>query len=102
MEKAKQQAVQEQLAETLCEEARRRREAAALSEYCDALERRLDELGGALDEADPAAPRRWLEWARGYAQAIDPLNQPRRMPTPRDPTPEEVRPHLRGMESLRV
>ncbi|WP_251061420.1 hypothetical protein [Streptomyces sp. ISL-100] len=86
MEKAKQ----------LREEARRWREAAALGEYCDALERRLAELGSAPEESDPAAPRRWLEWARGYARAIDPLGQPREMPTPRDPTPEELKPYLHG------
>ncbi|MBT2364046.1 hypothetical protein J7E88_01530 [Streptomyces sp. ISL-10] len=56
LEKAKQQAVQDQLAEKLGEEARRWREAAALGEYCDALERRLAELDSAQEEADPAAP----------------------------------------------
>ncbi|MEU5341852.1 hypothetical protein AB0H18_13615 [Streptomyces sp. NPDC020766] len=96
IEEAKERAVQDQLAELLREEVRRWREAAALGEYCDALELRLAELGTSSEEADPAAPRRWLEWARSYAQAIDPLKQPRGMSTPYDPTPEELRPYLRG------
>ncbi|MEU9190838.1 hypothetical protein AB0D14_41345 [Streptomyces sp. NPDC048484] len=96
LEKAKQQAVQDQLAEALRGEAGRWREAAELGAYCDALERRLAELGSVPDEADPAASRRWLEWARGYVQTIDPLNRPRGMPTPHDPTPEELRPYLQG------
>lgn len=96
MEQAKQEAVQDQLAEVLREEAGRWREAAVLGDYCDALERRLAELGNIPDEADPAGPRRWLEWARGYVRAIDPLKQPREMPTPRDPTHEELRPYLQG------
>jgi hypothetical protein len=96
MEKAKRQAVQDQLAEALREEAGRWREAAELGEYCDALERRLVELGSVPDEADAASPRRWLEWARGYVRAIDPLSQPRGMPTPCDLTSEELRPYLQG------
>lgn len=96
MVKAKERAVRDQLAEVLREEVRRWREAAALGEYCDALERRLAELGSAPTESDPAAPRRWLEWARGYVRALDPLDQPRGMPTLRDPTPEELRSYLQG------
>ncbi|WP_307630848.1 hypothetical protein [Streptomyces turgidiscabies] len=96
MEEAKERASQDQLAEVLREEARRWREAVASGEYCDALERRLGELGGASEESGPAAPWRWLEWARGYARAVDPLNHHRGMPTPRDPTPEELMPYLRG------
>ncbi|MGY1502638.1 hypothetical protein ACW4TU_39665 [Streptomyces sp. QTS52] len=75
VEKAKERAVRDQLAEVLREEAERWREAAVLGEYCTALERRLGELGGAMDEAVLDSARRWLEWAYGYARALDPVTR---------------------------
>lgn len=96
MKEAKERAVQGQPAGVLREEVRRWREAIALGEYCDALERRLAELGSVLDGPALESAVRWLEWARMYAQAMDPLNQPPGMPVPRDPTPEELKPHLKG------
>lgn len=71
VEEAKARAVRDQLAEVLREEAERWREAAVLGEYCTALERRLGELGVAMDESALDSARRWLEWAYGYARAID-------------------------------
>jgi len=96
MEEAKELAVREQFAEVLREEAGRWREAVVIGEYCDALEHRLIELDGGADEQALESVRRWLEWARGYGRAIDPLGQPRGMPIPRDPTADELRPYLRG------
>jgi len=61
-----------------------------IGEYCDALEHRLIELDGGADEQALESVRRWLEWARGYGRAIDPLGQPRGMPIPRDPTADEL------------
>lgn len=95
MEAAKEQAVQAQFAEALREEARRWREATALGEYCDALERRLAGLGCHPEASDLGAARRWLEWARGYVQRIDPLTRPPMMPVPHDPTPDELKPYLK-------
>ncbi|MDX2908121.1 hypothetical protein [Streptomyces griseiscabiei] len=96
MEEAKELAVREQFAEVLREEAGRWREAVVIGEYCDALEHRLIELDGGADEQALESVRRWLEWARGYGRAIDPLGQPQGMPIPRDPTADELRPYLRG------
>ncbi|MFE9449767.1 hypothetical protein [Streptomyces sp. NPDC006739] len=96
MEEAKEQAVREQFAEVLREEAGRWREAVVIGEYCEALERRLAELDGGLDEQALGSARRWLEWAREYVRCIDPLQHPPGMPTPRTPTPDELRPYLKG------
>ncbi|NUL02958.1 hypothetical protein HRW07_06840 [Streptomyces lunaelactis] len=101
MEEAKERAVQDQLAEVLREEAERWREAAALGEYCTALERRLGELGGAMDESALDSARRWLQWAYGYARAIDPLTRLPGMPNTREPTPDDLEPHLKGWSPYR-
>ncbi|MEU3373517.1 hypothetical protein ABZ734_24025 [Streptomyces sp. NPDC006660] len=93
---AKQQAVRKQLAHVLREEARGWQEAAALSAYCMALERRIQELDGTADESALDSARRWLEWARAYAKSVDPLSGLPGMPCTREPTPEELEPHLRG------
>jgi hypothetical protein len=96
VEEAKEQAVREQFAELLREEAGRWRETVLIGEYCDALERRLDELGGDLGEQALHSTRLWLEWARAYMRGIDPLLNPPGMPSPRDPTPDELMPYLKG------
>ncbi|WP_413806755.1 hypothetical protein [Streptomyces sp. OE57] len=96
MEEAKELAVREQLAQVLREETGRWREVVAIGEYCDALERRLAELEGDLNEQALESARRWLDWAREYMRGIDPLKHPWGMPTPRDPTPGELQPYLKG------
>ncbi|NNN31136.1 hypothetical protein HLK59_12275 [Streptomyces sp. S3(2020)] len=96
VEVAKEQAVREQLAQALREEAGRWQESAALSAYCTALERRIGELHGVADEPALSRARRWLEWARAYARSIDPLSDLPKMPDTREPTPEELKPYLRG------
>lgn len=93
---AKQQAVREQLAQVLREEARGWQEAAALSAYCLALERRLQELDGTADASTLDSARRWLKWARVYARSIDPLTGLPGMPHTHEPTAEELEPHLKG------
>ncbi|MGW1866144.1 hypothetical protein ACWCPS_11360 [Streptomyces mauvecolor] len=95
MENAKELAAQEQYAEVLRAQARQWQEAAGLSAYCDALERRLDETPGE-DEAAMASAQRWLTWARRYVQRLDPLTRLPAMPTAREPKPEELAPHLNG------
>jgi hypothetical protein len=101
MEEAKERAVRQRFAEVLREEAGSWREAAVIGEYCDAMERRLAERHGDLDEQTLASVRRWLEWAREYVQGIDPSRHPPGMPIPRDPTPEELQPHLKGWSPCR-
>ncbi|MGN5380749.1 hypothetical protein ACQ4WX_37520 [Streptomyces lasalocidi] len=95
-EEAKRRAVRDQLAGVLREEAGRWQEAAVLGAYCDALERRLARPGGAVDELSLESTRHWLAWAREFVQAIDPLNRLPEMPTPREPTPDELQAYLRG------
>ncbi|MET7716430.1 hypothetical protein [Streptomyces sp. NPDC005407] len=77
VEEAKERAAREQIAEVLREEAGCWREAVAIGEYCDALERRLGELEEDWDERSLESGRRWLAWAREYVRDIDPL-QPSR------------------------
>jgi hypothetical protein len=99
MDVAKEQAVREQLAQVLREEAGCWQEAAVLSAYCMALERRIGELDGAVDESALDSARRWLEWARGYVRSIDPLSRLPKMPNTWEPTPEELKPYLKGWSS---
>jgi hypothetical protein len=96
MDTAKERAVREQLAATLREQAGRWEEAAVLSAYCTALDRRIGALDGAADESALESARRWLAWAREYVKAIDPLSGLPERPHGREPTPDELRPHLRG------
>ncbi|MFB6555687.1 hypothetical protein [Streptomyces sp. NPDC056405] len=96
VEEAKELALREQLAAVLGEEAGRWREAALIGEYCNALERRLGALEADGDEQPMGSQRSWLEWARRYARDIDPLRRPPGMPTLREPTPDELRPYLKG------
>ncbi|WP_251828817.1 hypothetical protein [Streptomyces sp. ATCC 21386] len=96
VEVAKERAVHEQLAQALREEAGRWQESAALSAYCTALERRIGELHGVVDEPTLSQARRWLEWARAYVRSINPLSELPKMPDAREPTPEELKPYLRG------
>ncbi|MFF9773613.1 hypothetical protein ACF1HJ_08065 [Streptomyces sp. NPDC013978] len=96
MDAAKEQAVREQLAQALCEEAARWQEAAALSAYCNALERRIGELNGVADESALDSARLWLEWAREYVRSIDPLTPLPVLPHTHEPAGEELKPFLRG------
>ncbi|MCZ9354876.1 hypothetical protein NGM36_34800 [Streptomyces mutabilis] len=96
VEEAKELALREQLAAVLREEAGLWREAALIGEYCDALERRLGALEADGDEQPTGSQHRWLDWARRYARDIDPLQRPPGMPTLREPTPDELRPYLKG------
>ncbi|WP_435246836.1 hypothetical protein [Streptomyces sp. NRRL F-5630] len=96
VEEAKESARQEQLAAMLRDEAGRWRESALIGEYCDALERRLEVMEADGDQQPTGSQLRWLEWARRYARDIDPLRQPPGMPTPCEPSPDDLRPYLKG------
>ncbi|MBZ6136578.1 hypothetical protein KVH06_06180 [Streptomyces olivaceus] len=95
MEKAKELAAQDQYAEALRAQAGQWQEAASLTAYCNALERRLEEVAGE-DEAAVASTHGWLAWARRYVQSLDPLTRLPAMPTAREPKPEELAPYLNG------
>lgn len=59
--------------------------AARIRDYCDALDNAQGE--------DPAAAK-WVAWARGYAEQIDPLNTPRKLPPDPGPTRQALQEHL--------
>ncbi|MEU5837757.1 hypothetical protein ABZ820_29360 [Streptomyces diacarni] len=95
MDRAKEQAVEGQLASVLTEQARKWREAEALRDYCEALERRLTEAGED-DEEEAVAARDWLTWAHSYIQRLDPLSRLPAKPTPRESEAEDLKPYLKG------
>ncbi|MFJ2595201.1 hypothetical protein [Streptomyces erythrochromogenes] len=95
MDSAREQAIQAQLATVLDEQAKEWHRARALSQYCDALERRLAASdGSAAPEA--VSTLQWLEWARAYVGSLDPLRELPGMPTLHDPAVEELKPYLTG------
>ncbi|MGW6746191.1 hypothetical protein ACWGDX_36575 [Streptomyces sp. NPDC055025] len=96
MEVAREQALRDLLAQVLCEEGGRWQEATVLSAYCAALAGRIGELEGAMDASDLDSVRRWLDWASEYVRSIDPLSGILKMPHTPEPTPEELKPYLRG------
>nr|WP_239150484.1 hypothetical protein [Streptomyces sp. SID13588] len=98
---AKEEAVRKQLAQVLREEVWGWQEAAALNAYCTALEHRIQELDGTADASALDSARRWLEWARAYARSMDPLSELPGMPRTREPTSEELEPHLKEWSSHR-
>ncbi|MFI5803477.1 hypothetical protein [Streptomyces sp. NPDC051561] len=95
MEMAREQAAQAQFAEVLRSEARQWQDASLLSEYCNALERRL-EAASEADEATVSSTRQWLAWVRRYVQSLNPLTRLPSMPTAREAKPEELAPYLNG------
>ncbi|MGQ4386589.1 hypothetical protein [Streptomyces sp. SAS_270] len=95
MVEAREQAVQAQFAEVLREQAGDWHEAMLLRAYCDALERRLVRVEE-TDSFDTDGARRWLDWARRYLQALDPLSELPVMPSRREPTPDDLKPYLKG------
>lgn len=95
VDSAREQAIQAQLATVLRGQAKDWHEARALSQYCDALERRLAPSCGSTGP-EAASARQWLEWARAYVRSLDPLQALPGMPVTRDPEPEELKPYLSG------
>ncbi|MDI3402875.1 hypothetical protein [Streptomyces cavernicola] len=95
MAAAKQQAVQAQLASVLNEQAAQWKDVAVLRQYCEALERRIDEAVD-VEAAEVASAREWLAWARRHIEANDPLHQLPEMPTTHEPKPDELKPYLHG------
>ncbi|MEU4166191.1 hypothetical protein AB0F46_04795 [Streptomyces sp. NPDC026665] len=94
MAAAKEKASEAHFGSVLQKQAKQWREAHALRQYCDALERRLDVA--AEDSPDIESARAWLRWARGYAESLDPLTQPPTMPSEPEFEPEDLKPYLTG------
>ncbi|MDQ1035682.1 hypothetical protein QFZ75_002098 [Streptomyces sp. V3I8] len=87
--------MQARFAEALREQAGDWHEAMLLRAYCDALERRLVSVEEA-DSVDTEEASRWLDWARRYVQALDPLSRLPVVPSRREPTPDDLKPYLKG------
>ncbi|GAA1375970.1 hypothetical protein [Streptomyces beijiangensis] len=66
-------------------------EATAIRAYCRALE---DDQAARPDA--PEAAKRWIAWARAYAEHIDPVSRTPGFPDPPAITPEDLRPYLHG------
>ncbi len=60
-------------------------EAKTLSAYCDAVE--------AAHGDDPEA-RRWLEWARGFIEELDPLDKPPSLPEITEAPEDELQQYM--------
>ena len=89
MQRAREQFAEDQRAACLRDQVNAWRFAADIRSFCSAA-RRAD--GGRSEETEA-----WLLWAMGYAHAIDPLSgAPPVMPQSREPSPDELRPYLRG------
>ncbi|MCW8095822.1 hypothetical protein OG288_12205 [Streptomyces tauricus] len=95
MMEAREQVAQAQFAQALREQTGDWHEAMLLRAYCDALERRLMSVEEA-DSADTEETSRWLDWARRYVQTLDPLSWLPVMSSRREPTPDDLKPYLKG------
>ncbi|WP_434447597.1 hypothetical protein [Lentzea sp. E54] len=92
MEQARVRAVRAHYAKTLLAQANDWYTARRLRAYCDALEEELDH--GAYDDTYTQSARKWLQWARDYAENLDPLNLLPVMPDLPDFKPDELKQYL--------
>lgn len=99
MAAAREQAVQEQFAKELRRQAKLWREARDLDAYCDALEHRLGTERALGGSGELAAARKWLEWARAHARALNPLTGLPAMPKPRKVESKDLEPYLDGFSA---
>jgi len=79
--------------DALVKQAAAWRESSVLRDYIDAMSATAERLSDP-DERDAALE--WIAWAKQYADAIDPLLRPIRVPDDPEPTAEALRPFLRG------
>ena len=70
-------------------------EAQRIRAYCDAVELHL-EHHPADDPEEGHAVRKWITWARAYAEHTDPVPALPRMPEKPPIGPGDLRPYLRG------
>lgn len=70
-------------------------EAVRIRAYCDALEEHLEHLPADVPQ-NRRAIRKWITWARGYAERTNPIPGLPQIPENPPIGPEELRPYLRG------
>lgn len=92
METARVHYVEDVRRSALRDEVARWREANEVRRYCDALA----EVATSADDDWAAKLRKWITWARGYADDVDPLRGDPALPDPPEPGPEDLRPYLDG------
>jgi hypothetical protein len=87
MERARRRFAEDQRAAFLQDQVTAWRLAADIRSFCSAARR----AAGHSEEA-----KTWLAWATNHADAIDPLSEAVVVPQSREPSPDELRPYLRG------
>ncbi|MFC7870789.1 hypothetical protein ACFUS2_06445 [[Kitasatospora] papulosa] len=95
MASAKEEANQAHLGKILRKQAKQWQEAHALSQYCDALELRLN--GATREDPEVDSARAWLRWARDYAESLDPLTHLPTMPSGLTFEADDLKPYLNGL-----
>jgi hypothetical protein len=85
MDRAAERLLEDHRAAQLRQEASAWHEADRIRRYCDAAE---SAHGNCADTAE------WLGWARAYAEALDPLTQPPRIPELAEVSLEELQPYF--------
>ncbi|MFC5290031.1 hypothetical protein ACFPM7_23500 [Actinokineospora guangxiensis] len=93
---AKREVARDFLAREIKDQAHNWHEARRLHAYCDALEEAIRYACGP-DECDIESAWAWLDWARDYADGLDPLSMdlPGMTPPP-EPRPADLEPYLDG------
>ncbi|WP_132154855.1 hypothetical protein [Kribbella antiqua] len=77
----------------LAEQAAQWHQNQLLGDYIVAMQQRV----ASLDGDEQAAAREWAEWARDHHQRSNPLNQRLALPADPDPSPEAIKPYMRGL-----
>ncbi|MFI6827612.1 hypothetical protein ACIBG5_10970 [Kribbella sp. NPDC050241] len=80
-------------ATTLAEQAAQWHQNLLLGDYIAAMQERV----ASLDGDEQAAAREWVEWAKERHQQSNPLNQRLALPADPDPSPEAIKPYMRGL-----
>lgn len=92
MARAKRLAVQAHYAKHLDEQAATWQRINLLRDYCEALERRINDAPH--DDERLNGARDWLAWARQYTSVADPLKNLPTMPSAPDPKDVDLKPYL--------
>jgi hypothetical protein len=85
MAQAKERLIEAHRAKHLSAQADSWHAADRLRRYCDALE---------SAHGDDSEAAEWIAWARAFADRIDPLTEPPKIPDPPEPTPEALQEFL--------
>lgn len=94
METAKERYIRADRGRALEQDAATWRRAVQVREFCDAAEVKFGSMSDQLAEAFSD----WLSWAREYADGLDPLREPPKIPDdPEYINPDDLRPFLGGL-----